>query len=135
MNLSLQNAEPFAVTPVEAQVAASTTAKVVKKQPTTAEIVRGYFKDAPIMANIAWCESKYRQHDTSGAVLRGVVNNRDVGIMQINETYHAATAGALGIDLHTLEGNLQFARYLYEREGTRPWSSSKGCWGSSVAAL
>jgi hypothetical protein len=86
------------------------------------------------MRRIAWCESKYHHTDPqSGQIIRGFVNRNDIGIMQINETYHGKAAQALGIDLYSLDGNLRYARYLYDREGTRPWSSSQPCWSGSAA--
>lgn len=96
---------------------------------TTEEQVRLTFNDAPIMANIAYCESNYRQFNTDGSVLRGRVNSKDVGLFQINEYYHLTTAQKLGIDIYTTEGNLQYGRYLYETQGTSPWIHSKPCWG------
>ncbi len=104
------------------------------KVETIKERVEAYFADAPIMAAISSCESHFRQFDTDGSVYRGAINNKDVGVMQINEHYHLDEAKALGIDLYTLEGNLKFARHLYEREGTAPWSSSEYCWSQSAAA-
>ncbi len=95
---------------------------------TDEEIVREYFKDDPIMVRIAFCESTFRQYDKNGNVLRGVENSRDVGLMQINEHFHLEKAKNLDIDIYTIEGNMEFARYLYEREGTRPWNASKKCW-------
>jgi hypothetical protein len=100
----------------------------------TAEKVREYFSDAPIMQDIAWCESRMRQFNTDGTAIRGIVNNADVGVMQINETYHKATAIKLGLDLTTLEGNMAYGRYLYETQGTRPWVHSKPCWGAKEIA-
>lgn len=93
--------------------------------------VKEYFKDIPIMAKIARCESGYRQWDKNGDVLRGVQNSLDKGVMQINEKYHLAASKRLGYDLSTLEGNLAYARHLYTQEGTRPWFWSKGCWGQT----
>ena len=111
-------------------------APVVRTSGTAETRVRSYFEDIPIMAQIAWCESRYTQIDpATGDVLRGMVNRADVGVMQINEYYHAQTARALGYDLHTLDGNLAYARNLYEREGTRPWNASRACWQSSGLAL
>ncbi|WKZ26755.1 MAG: hypothetical protein QY304_01480 [Candidatus Paceibacterota bacterium] len=95
---------------------------------TDEEIVREYFKDAPIMIRIAFCESTFRQNDKDGNVLRGVQNSKDVGIMQINEYFHADKAKQMNLDIHVIEGNMEFARYLFEREGTRPWNASKKCW-------
>ena len=55
--------------------------------------------------------------------------------MQINEHYHSATAAKLGLDIYTIQGNVAYAQYLYQKEGTQPWSSSKPCWGKTAQAL
>jgi len=90
----------------------------------------------PVLQKIAFCESSLRQYDENGNVLRGIVDKRDVGLMQVNEYYHSKTAKALGLDLHTPEGNMEYAIYLYNKEGTKPWNSSKKCWsdGSEFAS-
>lgn len=98
------------------------------------EFVESYFADIPIMIDIAYCESRFRHYDKDGSVFRGKVNDADIGIMQVNEYYHAKTAGMLGIDFYTMEGNVSYARYLYEKQGTQPWSSSEPCWGKSKKA-
>jgi len=90
--------------------------------------VREYFKDTPILAEIAKCESRFRQVDENGDVVRGEINRSDIGVMQINTYYHADTAKKLGLDLKTLGGNMAYAKYLYEKEGSTPWLSSSGCW-------
>ena len=90
--------------------------------------VRHYFSDIPILAKIAYCESRFRQFTKNGYPLRGEVNKYDVGVMQINEFYHDKVAEKRGDNLHTLDGNLSYARYLYEKEGARPWMSSSPCW-------
>lgn len=97
------------------------------KAQTVHEYVSSYFADIPVMVDIAGCESKFRQFDKNGNVLRGDVP-QDVGVMQVNEYYHGKEAANLGIDLYTIEGNVEFARYLYEKEGTTPWLSSSKCW-------
>ena len=97
--------------------------------PAVRQYVASKFGDAPIMLRVAWCESKMRQYGSNGSVLRGTVHPPDAGVFQINERVHAATARSLGIDLHTVEGNVAFARHLYEKEGTGPWRSSQECWG------
>lgn len=80
------------------------------------------------MIRIAWCESRFRQYDKDGTLFRGKVNSSDVGVMQINTYYHLNTAKKMGLDLETVEGNMAYAKYLYEREGTTPWNSSSACW-------
>lgn len=83
------------------------------------------------MRKIAYCESRNRQFDKNGSVIRGVVNSKDVGIFQINERYHLSDSLKMGINIHTVEGNLEYAKYLYEKQGTRPWNSSRPCWGNT----
>lgn len=93
------------------------------------------FGTSSVMYRIAACESTGsvsgtpRHFDSDGSVLRGKINPRDVGVFQINETYHEADAKAAGIDIHTVAGNIAWARVLYERNGTRDWNWSKHCWG------
>lgn len=101
------------------------------------EFVQDYFADTPILASIAGCESRDRQFDSNGNVLRGEKNHFDIGVMQINELYHADEAKALGLDIYTIDGNVAFAKHLYEKYGAKPWISSSACWAkfseSSIA--
>jgi hypothetical protein len=110
----------------------------ITEHPITLQsYVRGYFKDAPILAEIAKCESTFRQFDKNGNVLRGKVNSDDIGIMQINKYYHQIDAEKLGFDIYTLEGNLAYAKWLYGKYGDKPWVHSSPCWSkySSKIAL
>lgn len=97
--------------------------------------LRNEFANDPILVEIARCESNFRQFDKDGNLVRGKVDNADVGVMQINKRYHSDTASKLGLDLHSVEGNVAYAKYLYAKEGTKPWSASKKCWsiGNAVA--
>lgn len=97
---------------------------------TTQERVEEYFADIPIMVDIARCESRFRQTDRNGNLLRGELTPADVGVMQINEKYHLETSRELGFNIHTLEGNMAYARYLYEKQGARPWLASSHCWAN-----
>jgi hypothetical protein len=90
--------------------------------------VRDYFKDMPILADIAKCESTFRQFDKDGNVLTGKVNKADIGLMQINKYYHGETAEKLGFDIYTIDGNLSFAKWLYGKYGDSPWVHSSKCW-------
>lgn len=94
--------------------------------------LREQYSDMPILVEVARCESTFRQYGDNGQVIRGLVNKADVGVMQINERYHAETAEKLGIDIYSIEGNVSFAKYLYGKYGTSPWSSSAKCWKSSA---
>ena len=122
------------LTPATAQVGAPQPIQMPAAQ-TVQQYVESYFADTPIMIKIASCESRFRQFDKDGSVHRGVVNNKDVGVMQVNEFYHGATADKLGLDIYSIQGNLAYAKYLYEREGVQPWASSAPCWnkGDKIA--
>lgn len=109
---------------------------VAEEKVTSADteaVVRDYFSDIPVMIEVARCESTFKHNREDGSVLRGVVDSRDTGVMQINLFYHGQTAASLGLDLEDLNDNLAYARALYEREGTRPWSSSAPCWNRELA--
>jgi len=94
--------------------------------------VMSYFKDEPILIAIAGCESSYRQVDANGDLVRGTIDKDDIGVMQINEHYHSDQAKALGDNLRTLDGNMAFAKHLYDLEGTKPWVSSEACWSQAI---
>ncbi len=112
-----------------------TKKEIAMKAMSTEAYIRNYFSDIPILAEVARCESSFRQTDSNGNLIRGKVNRSDVGVMQINEHYHAAAAKKLGLDLHTLEGNAAYARELYEKEGAKPWLPSSPCWTKTQGLL
>lgn len=90
----------------------------------------------PELKAICGCESvgnpkaEPQQFHKDGSVIRGVVNNQDVGMCQINLYYHEKAADKLGLDLFTEQGNIIYANHLYTEQGSTPWKWSKGCWGN-----
>ena len=101
------------------------------------EYVREYFADEPVMIEIARCESRFRQFDKNGQVLKNGEGSSAVGIFQIMSSIHDSYADKLGIDIYTMQGNAAYARYLYDTQGTKPWEAdlkSKGCWGKTEVA-
>lgn len=107
---------------------------IVSDPASTEAVVRSYFHDIPIMAEVARCESTFRHYLEDGSVLKGRVDPRDTGVMQINKYYHGKTAKALDLNLENIHDNLEYARYLYEKQGLQPWSASAPCWDRSLAA-
>jgi hypothetical protein len=130
--------EPIPVPKLEPiPLMATTTPAVPKRLSTTTnsivnsglqDLVRKEFADAPIMIEIARCESRFRQFEEDGSVFRGKINPKDVGLFQVNEHYHLEASRKLGIDIHTAAGNIAYARILYKANGTRDWNWSKSCW-------
>lgn len=129
-NSNIQKVDSDSQQAVTIEKIEKTDEKQIEKLKTTEGIVKEYFIDTPVMADIAFCESRFRQFDKNGNPLRGFVNSADVGVMQINEKYHAETAAKLGINIYTLEGNMEYGKYLYETQGTKPWVHSKECWNT-----
>jgi hypothetical protein len=105
----------------------STTSTMTKEH--SEKRVREFFKDTPVMVEIARCESNFRQFTDGGNVLRGGDSGGMVGVFQFFESIHAPIAKKLGYDLETLEGNLAYAKHVYKNEGTVPWNPAKHCWG------
>ncbi len=118
-----EHTKPLPTTPAEMQV--------VDHPLTLEEYIREYFKETPMLAEIAKCESRFRHFGTNGKVLRGELTAEDIGVMQINSFYHEDRAEKLGFDLHTLDGNLAYAKWLYNKESAAPWYSSSKCWQKS----
>jgi len=73
---------------------------------------------------IGICESGLRQYD-EGQVL--ISETADVGIFQINQV-HWDNAEALGIDIETIDGNIEYAKILKNQRGTKDWYMSEECW-------
>jgi hypothetical protein len=119
---------PGAGTPLQSAGAPLVTPTPVATNSGITTKVRAAFPNTPVMVNIAQCESAFRQFTNSGTVLRGG-NGSVLGIFQIAELY-ATRAQAMGMNIYSVEGNIAFARYLYEKDGTDPWMSSFPCWNA-----
>jgi len=105
-------------------------------QPDTQEIIEilkyyaeYYEVDFDLAYNIVKCESSVRQWDSTGEVLRGVVNNQDIGLFQINLKYHEQTALDMGLNLFDLDDNIKYGLNLLKNEGSKHWTASRPCWG------
>ncbi len=94
--------------------------------------IRQYFADVPAMANIAKCESGFRQYGSDGLVLFDPSYSM-IGAFQVSAA-HLPEALTMGMDVTTLEGNMAYARYLYNAGGTDPWLDSFQCWGGMPTA-
>lgn len=80
-----------------------------------------------VLKRIAWCESRNRQFEKDGSVVRGS-NPDDIGKYQINLKHWGDDANKLGYDLFTEQGNELMALYIYHKKGTQPWHWSQKCW-------
>lgn len=90
--------------------------------------------DAHLTNSIAFCESTHRQFEEGTQIpLRGIKNSFDIGIFQINEQFHLTKSQSLGYDIYTPEGNVGYALWLIQNEGTKHWNASKDCWSQRIA--
>ena len=108
------------------------------KEPSNIEMIEvlaeKYGVDSNLALHISQCESELRQYNENGTVLRGRENPQDVGLFQINEFYHLQDSQKLGFNIYTAKGNIEYAMYIMERDGTRHWTYSKPCWGKRVGS-
>lgn len=95
--------------------------------------VREYYRDVPVLAEIARCESEFRHLDETGRVLMNKEGSSATGVMQIMASVHKAEAEKHGWDITDFKGNMAYARMLYEQRGTKPWEASAYCWQNHVA--
>ncbi|MBN2094016.1 MAG: hypothetical protein JW740_01445 [Candidatus Zambryskibacteria bacterium] len=95
---------------------------------------------API---ISGCESgngtpgSGRQFDDEGNLIKNP-NSSAVGKYQILASKHEERAKSLGFDIKTLQGNENYAKYLYNESGTEDWEidpKSVACWRPKLANL
>ena len=80
--------------------------------------VKTLFEKSPEMIAIAHCESGFRQFNNQGKPLVG--GGVNIGVFQISRG-HTKSALALGMDIKTIEGNLAYAKHMFDNQGTRPW--------------
>ena len=105
--------------------------EVVYTEDGIVEKVTQAFLDAPIMIEVARCESRFKitAHNTT----LNVDGTTDGGIFQLN-SIHDQELATLGLDKFDLEDNIRFARILYDRNGLQPWKSSEDCWSKHIAS-
>lgn len=121
----------LALSAVVTPVTATTAPAPMPQAQSVEQYVDNYFQSEPVMIAIAQCESNFRQYDKDGNVLQNSAGSSAVGVFQIMSSVHNSTADTLGLDVDTLQGNVAYAQYLYEKQGTTPWDSSKACWSKS----
>jgi len=96
-------------------------------------VVRDYFKDIPVMIEIARCESGFRQYEDNGLMVENPSPDSSAsgvyGILYIKHFKLWSTSPETNIT--TLKGNLAYARKMYMESGTAPWAESESCWSHS----
>ena len=101
--------------PVTDVTTAGSTPSVIERKILEA------FPDAPIMVEVARCESQLDPLADRGSL------NVDVGLFQINQV-HLTTLNKLGLDRRNIDDNITYARILYDATGLDAWYMSRDCW-------
>lgn len=102
----------------------------VSKQNNISSKWQGY----DLLKRICSCESngdvnkEPRQFDENGKVIRGQTTPTDIGECQISLKYHQKEVNQLGLNVYIEADNVKYAKILFDREGSKPWNWSKGCW-------
>jgi hypothetical protein len=122
--------EAMLVKKAESKTRTVTTVTYQKSAERVQLASAGTPSEAELMRRISWCESRWRQFDENGRVLRGEVDPRDSGKFQVNTYYHLTDSLKLGLDIFTEAGNEAYAWHLLRTKGTRPWEASRYCWSS-----
>lgn len=84
------------------------------------------------MVEVARCESQFRQFDNNDKVLKNP-HSPAYGVFQIMASVHETDAKSIGLDIYTLQGNIAFAKVLYDSQGLTPWEASRPCWSRYFA--
>jgi hypothetical protein len=93
-------------------------------QPEEIEVKQNNIELRPELWSICLCESGLKQFNDDGSILKGKVNQFDIGYCQINEMYWGNKAIELGFDIYTLDGNIAMSNWIYENYGTKYWTCS-----------
>jgi hypothetical protein len=97
------------------------------------------FQDIPVMIAIAECESEFRQYREDGTLNVNRLTKAGKRVSSATGVYQALYKGHYAVwsknpvtNITTLDGNIAFARQLYEESGTAPWNESRDCWQPKV---
>lgn len=93
---------------------------------TIQDVLSAEFGPNSPMLDVAWCESGFKQFESPNRVLRGRITPADIGLFQINAEYHEDYLRVYNV--YSVQGNIAYAKKLYERNGLRDWKASKSCW-------
>ena len=80
------------------------------------------------MVEIVGCESQYKFKQPQLPNKNGTY---DHGLFQINNSWNKI-AKKMGIDLNTIQGQFEFAKYLKDKNGLSDWNSSRHCWKDKI---
>lgn len=99
----------------------------ISTSTTKSAIEYVFGKNAPLAERIALCESGDQQFNLDGSI-KGNENSSAIGVFQIIYSLHNEEALSLGDDITNFQGNIEYAKYLFDTQGVKVWDASFGCW-------
>jgi hypothetical protein len=93
-----------------------------------AKIIKQVFYDAPQMIYVANCESTGLIHRENEKLIISRADGIGAGVFQLQMTVHKQDMEKKGLNPNIFSEYLEFVRHLYDKNGMRPWASSKKCW-------
>ena len=105
------------------RIALSDNDNLIKKNGKLSIAVDKNKDTAKILQAIMQCESGFNPE----ALNRNGTHSVDIGLFQINDRYHYATAKKMGLDIYDTVDNVRYGLYLFEKEGVKPWKASTRC--------
>lgn len=85
------------------------------------------YKDFSRLRAISGCESNFEQYK-NGKVHVGDTTPTDHGGFMISLIWHAKTARAMGLNVDKMKDNVDYAIFLYKKNGVSDWKASRRCW-------
>ena len=98
---------------------ASPRVEIVDVQELISLKAEAYGLDAILVSKIIECESR----GLIDALNTNTNGSHDRGLLQINTIHDTGE-----LDMLDPEDNLDFGLQMMQKQGTRPWKSSKHCW-------
>lgn len=77
-----------------------------------------------LLIRIVQAEAGWGHYKTDGKTVKFNAT-KDIGFCQINQTYHAARAKKMGLDLFKPNDNLNYCAWLFSTGGAGHWNASK----------
>lgn len=93
---------------------------------TIEDKIKDVFPNKEEALAVARCESGLKQFDKRGEVIQNKESTA-IGVFQIMASLHKKYANSLDLDIQTADGNIKFAKILYDKYGWKPWAASKKC--------
>jgi len=103
----------------------------LKQKVAYYSLINGYSPD--LINRIVDCESAWQVDATNTNT--DIWKSVDYGLFQLNLHYHSPDATKMGLDIKDPDQNIMYAFQLMQKQGLKPWTSSKHCWNKPTTPI